>query len=68
MAYYEVIIDLLNDGLYSWVVILAQIRLFCSLLQCLEAWEEAIPKIQRTDLDADELTQSSPKSLSKDKQ
>ena len=30
-------------------------------VQCLEAWEEAIPKIQRTDYDVDEATQLSPK-------
>ena len=30
-------------------------------LQCLESWEEVIPKIQKTDLEVDDQTQTSPK-------
>jgi len=34
----------------------------CFYIQCLEAWEEVIPKIQRTDANNDEVSRSSPKS------
>jgi len=33
---------------------------FCE--QCLEAWEEVIPKIQRTDATSDDVLRTSPKS------
>jgi sorting nexin-7/30 len=29
--------------------------------KCLESWEEVIPKIQKTDLEVDDQTQTSPK-------
>jgi sorting nexin-7/30 len=39
-------------------------RQICYLQKCLEAWEEAIPKIQRTDIDvADELAETSSQKL-----
>ena len=31
-------------------------------VQCLEAWEEVIPKIQRTDVISDDASRTSPKS------